>query len=65
MIYLLAAIGAITVAVVLWRTLGADRVGASTRQPTTAVAPDDDPDFLRRLSEEQRKQRDSDDDTSG
>ncbi|CAM2877696.1 hypothetical protein SAXI111661_06070 [Saccharomonospora xinjiangensis] len=55
MIYLLAAIGAVTIAVLLWRILGADRVGVTTRQ--APVAPDDDPEFLRRLSEQQKKKR--------
>ncbi len=58
MIYLLAAIGAATVAFLLWRMLGADRVGVSARQ--APIAPDDDPEFLRRLSEQQKKRRDDD-----
>ncbi|WP_298179867.1 hypothetical protein [Saccharomonospora sp.] len=64
MIYLLAAIGAATIAFLLWRALGADRVGVSSRQaPRQApVAPDDDPEFLRRLSEQQRKQQNTDED---
>lgn len=56
MLYLLAAIGAITIAVLLWRVFGAERVGVSSRN--TPVAPDDDPDFLRKLSEQQKKQQD-------
>lgn len=51
--YLLAAIGAVTVAVILWRTLGAQRTGVPSSQPP--VAPDDDPEFLRKLAEQQRK----------
>ncbi|MBN6036139.1 MULTISPECIES: hypothetical protein [unclassified Amycolatopsis] len=59
MLYLLAAIGALTVAVVLWRTFGAPRPGVPSSQPR--VAPDDDPDFLRGLAEQQRqKGRDED-----
>lgn len=58
MLYLLAAIGAVTIAVLLWRALGADRVGVSSRQ--APVAPDDDPEFLRRLAEEQKKNKDED-----
>ncbi|MGH3517437.1 MAG: hypothetical protein ACRDQ7_08500 [Haloechinothrix sp.] len=54
--YLLAAVGAITVAVLLWRAFGAERVGVPARK--APVAPDDDPDFLRKLSEQQRKKRD-------
>jgi len=59
MLYLLAAIGAITIAVVLWRLLGAERVGASTRQ--SPVAPDDDPEFLRKLGEQKPTTNDEDD----
>jgi hypothetical protein len=56
MIYLLAAIGGITIAVLLWRAFGAERVGIPSHQPP--LAPDDDPDFLRKLGEQQRKRRD-------
>ncbi|MGC7093774.1 hypothetical protein ACPZ19_03825 [Amycolatopsis lurida] len=60
MLYLLAAIGALTVAVVLWRTFGAPRPGVPSSQSRVA-APDDDPDFLRGLAEQQRqKGRDED-----
>ncbi|MGH3910508.1 MAG: hypothetical protein ACRDRM_06715 [Pseudonocardiaceae bacterium] len=44
--YLLAAIGAATVAVLLWKAFGPQSPGA--RRP--ALAPDDDPDFLRGLN---------------
>ncbi|MET7998800.1 hypothetical protein AB0F91_14575 [Amycolatopsis sp. NPDC023774] len=53
MIALLAAVGAITIAVLLWRAFGAQRIGVPDRRPT--LAPDDDPDFLRKLGEQQRK----------
>ncbi|HKS44115.1 MAG TPA: hypothetical protein VJT49_03160 [Amycolatopsis sp.] len=53
MIYALAAIGALTIAVLLWRAFGPEQVGVSARR--APVAPDDDPDFLRKLSEEQRR----------
>ncbi|EIE97306.1 hypothetical protein [Saccharomonospora glauca] len=56
MLYLLAAIGAATVAFLLWRLLGADRVGVSARQ--APLAPDDDPEFLRHLAEQQKKRKD-------
>lgn len=49
MIYLLALIGAVTVAVVLWTVLGG-KGPTSPPRPRT-IAPDDDPDFLRRLNE--------------
>lgn len=54
--YLLALVGAITIGVLLWRALAAERVGVPARR--APVAPDDDPDFLRRLTEQQRKKRD-------
>lgn len=54
MIYLLAAVGAITVAVLLWKAFGPERAsGQGDRQ--APIAPDDDPDFLRKLGEQQRK----------
>lgn len=48
MIYLLALIGAVTVAAVLWTMVGPKR--PTGPRPRT-IAPDDDPDFLRRLNE--------------
>jgi hypothetical protein len=55
MLYLLAAIGAVCVVVLLWRafvanpaTVAERRVSRPTRR-TGPVAPDDDPEFLRRL----------------
>ncbi|PXY35126.1 hypothetical protein DI005_10515 [Prauserella sp. PE36] len=59
MLYLLAAIGALTIAVLLWRVFGAERVGVPQRP--SAVAPDDDPDFLRKLGEQRPKKPDEDD----
>lgn len=56
MIYLLAAIGALTIAVLLWRAFAPERVGVSARR--APLAPDDDPDFLRHLSEQQRRKDD-------
>jgi hypothetical protein len=59
MLYLLAAIGAICVVVLLWRAFVANPTTASDQQrrvsrPTrrsAPVAPDDDPEFLRSLNE--------------
>jgi hypothetical protein len=64
MLYLLAAIGAICVAVLLWRAFVSNPTEVSERRPTTRptrpggrpsrpapMAPDDDPDFLRKLGE--------------
>lgn len=59
MVYILAAIGAITVAVLLWQAFGSQAVEAATRSGNSSqpVAPDDDPEFLRKLGEDQRKRR--------
>jgi hypothetical protein len=63
MLYLLAAIGAICVVVLLWRafvanpttttTVGDRRVSRPSRpsRRTGPVAPDDDPEFLRSLNQ--------------
>jgi hypothetical protein len=56
MLYLLAVIGALTIAVLLWRAFGPDRV--DTAPSRRAVAPDDDPDFLRKLGEQRKKKPD-------
>jgi len=58
--YLLVAIGALAVAVLLWRMYTAERVGVPSaderkRRPARPVAPDDDPEFLRKLAEQTRK----------
>ncbi len=45
MLYLLAAIGAVTTGVLLWKAFGPE--SAEVRR--TSVAPDDDPEFLRGL----------------
>jgi hypothetical protein len=61
MIYVLAAIGAICVVVLLWRafvanptTVGERHVTRPSRRPGP-IAPDDDPEFLRGLGEQQKK----------
>ncbi|MGH3859022.1 hypothetical protein [Actinokineospora sp.] len=53
MTYLLAAVGAITIAVLMWKAFGPRAAEATTTR--TAIAPDDDPDFLRKLGEKTRK----------
>lgn len=53
MMYLLAAIGAIAVVVLLWRAFVARPASVSPRR--RSVAPDDDPEFLRRLDERKRR----------
>ena len=56
MLYLLAVIGALTIAVLLWRAFGPARV--DTAPSRRVVAPDDDPDFLRKLGEQRKKKPD-------
>jgi hypothetical protein len=63
MIYVLAAVGALTIVVLMWKAFGPQATGAARRRSRQApVAPDDDPEFLRRISEQQRKPRPGDDD---
>jgi hypothetical protein len=58
MLYLLAAIGAVCVVVLLWRafvaksptTVGERRVSRPSRR-AAPIAPDDDPEFLRSLNQ--------------
>jgi hypothetical protein len=49
MLYVFAAIGALTVAVLLWKAFGPNRLETAPRG--RVIAPDDDPDFLRKLGE--------------
>ncbi|GAA4620915.1 hypothetical protein [Saccharopolyspora hordei] len=61
MIYVLAAIGALTIAVLVWKAFGP----AVTDRPHTRKAPippDDDPEFLRRLDEQRRQSRPTEED---
>ncbi|GLZ30687.1 hypothetical protein Lesp02_28760 [Lentzea sp. NBRC 105346] len=53
MIYLLAAIGALTVAVLVWRAFAPQQPEYTPGRRT--IAPDDDPEFLRKLDEKRRK----------
>lgn len=52
MLYVLAVIGAVTVAVLLWRAFGPQRARVSAH-----MAPDDDPEFLQRLAERHKNNR--------
>ncbi|WP_143261937.1 hypothetical protein [Allokutzneria sp. NRRL B-24872] len=53
-LYMLAAIGAVTISALLWRAFGPEH----TSKPRSAsLAPDDDPEFLRRLDERKRRER--------
>jgi len=71
MLYLLAAIGAICVVVLLWRAFVANPAEMSERRvsrpsrPTSGpsrrpgpIAPDDDPEFLRSLNEKKPPEAD-------
>ena len=58
MLYLLAAVGALTVGILLWRAFGSQTSAVPTRRERAergVVAPDDDPDFLRGLDERNKK----------
>jgi hypothetical protein len=57
LLYLLAAVGALTVAILLWRTFGSQSAVAPARRERDrgVIAPDDDPDFLRGLDERNKK----------
>jgi hypothetical protein len=55
MVYLLALVGAITVGVLLWRAFGPEQVGVGSRA-RRGIAPDDDPDFLRKLGEQAKRE---------
>lgn len=57
MLYVLATIGAVTVALLLWRAFGPERT-AGPREPV--LGPEDDPEFLRELGRRQRPDSDSD-----
>jgi hypothetical protein len=60
MLALLAAVGALIVALLLWRSFAGQRIGVPSTPRRAPIAPDDDPDFLRQLAEQQRKRRDED-----
>lgn len=59
MIYVLAAVGALTVVVLMWRAFGPVQASEDDRpqagRPQRGPAPDDDPEFLRQLAERQRR----------
>jgi hypothetical protein len=62
MVYLLAAVAVLAVVVVLWRVLTpvrGEQVGVAAGRTR---GPDDDPDFLRRLAEQLRREADEDPD---
>ena len=58
MLFVLAAIGAVTVAVLLWRAFGVpanETTPRSSRPTRRTSAPDDDPEFLRSLDKRNRE----------
>jgi hypothetical protein len=63
MIYALAAIGALTIAVLMWKAFGPQV--ATPRARRAPVAPDDDPEFLSKIAEEQRKNKRPTDEDGG
>ncbi|HEV3361313.1 MAG TPA: hypothetical protein VG247_31225 [Pseudonocardiaceae bacterium] len=58
MAYVLVTAGLIIVAVLIWRAFAPGRVGVGARR--RPMAPDDDPDFLRKLGEQIKRQDDED-----
>ncbi|MEU4802252.1 hypothetical protein [Actinosynnema sp. NPDC023587] len=56
MLYVLALVGALTITVLLWHAFGPNRVG--TAPSRRVIAPDDDPEFLRKLGEQGKKRPD-------
>lgn len=50
MLYVLAAVGVVTVAVLLWRAFVTPAADPPTARRPSTIAPDDDPDFLRSLN---------------
>ena len=55
MLFVLAAIGAVTVAVLLWRAFGFQPEETAPRSRGRVTAPDDDPEFLRSLDKRNRE----------
>lgn len=60
MVYVLAAVGALTVVVLLWRAFGAQTAELGLRRRSAPIAPDDDLDFLRGLSEQNKRPEEDD-----
>ncbi|MEU8896630.1 hypothetical protein [Nocardia sp. NPDC048505] len=57
MTYLLALIAVVAIAVLCWKAFGPERMSEQaprTPQPKRVVGPDDDPEFLWRLSKQRR-----------
>ncbi len=58
--YLVALIAVVTVAVLCWKAFGPQRSNQSPRSPRRRqiIGPDDDPDFLWRISRQQHRDGD-------
>ncbi|AEF38825.1 MULTISPECIES: hypothetical protein [Hoyosella] len=56
MIYILALIGLITLAILMWRAFGPSLLGRTDNVPRS-MGPDDDPDFLWRLGRDVRRDK--------
>jgi hypothetical protein len=63
MLDLLAAVGLVAIAILVWRALAPTRVGVAARK--RPMAPDDDPDFLRKLGEQAKRPEDGEDPNPG
>ncbi|MDT2008841.1 hypothetical protein FXW78_40375 [Rhodococcus opacus] len=60
MIYLLALIGLVTVAVLLWKAFGPNTKPVLSKR---VLGPDDDPDFLWKVDRETRRKKSDEPDT--
>lgn len=58
MIYFLAVVGALTIAVLAWKAFGPQREAVED-QRRAPLAPDDDPDFLRQIEKQWRQKREN------
>ena len=56
MLALLAAVGALVVALLLWRSFAGQRIGVTSAPRRAPLAPDDDPDFLRGIDQRKRRE---------
>jgi hypothetical protein len=59
-LYVLAILAVVAMATALWRLVGPQRDARPGRPHHRVLAPDDDPDFLRELSERTRPRDDDD-----
>ncbi|MBH0778357.1 hypothetical protein [Nocardia bovistercoris] len=62
MMYLVALIAVVVIAVLCWKAFGPERSGPPPRSPRRKqiMGPDDDPDFLWRISRQQHRDGEGD-----